>query len=119
MVAPSTSTLSQPGRHRATRFGSRSRSQTASGAALTVNSSSKSGMGYAGFERNAASTRSDVIGSSVIRGPSALERALATAAMLGVMAGSPSPLAPNGPSPSPDSSSTVAISGASSEVGIL
>ena len=35
------------------------------------------------------------------------------------MAGSPSPLAPNGPSPSPDSSRTVAISGASSEVGIL
>src|SRR5947209_5095182 len=46
----------------------------------------------------AAKTRSGVMGSCVIRTPTASLMALATAAATGTTGGSPTPLAPNGPS---------------------
>ena len=67
----------------------------------------------------AARTRSAVIGNWVSGERAARDTAFITAAGVGVMAGSPIPLAPKGPRPWPDSSRIVMISGASSVVGIL
>src|SRR5438093_3459364 len=69
--------------------------------------------------RSLPRTRSAVIGSSVTRSPIAEDTAFMTAAGVGVMAGSPIPLAPNGPSPFPDSSRMASIAGTSRVVGIL
>src|SRR5713101_5281177 len=66
--------------------------------------------------RSLASTRSGVIGSSVTRRPRARDTAFITAAGVGVMAGSPIPLAPKGPRPFPDSIMTVSTAGESSVV---
>src|SRR5215471_2451083 len=118
--------------HGARRFGSRRKAQTASGDARTVKRSSKWGMpphpalsppGGEGWKEEllfkAARTRSAVRGNWVTGAPAARETAFMTAAGVGVIAGSPMPLAPKGPRPWPDSRSTVMTGGASSVVGIL
>src|SRR5712691_11782440 len=69
--------------------------------------------------RSLLSTRSAVSGSSVTRRPMARDTAFMTAAGVGVIAGSPMPLAPKGPRPVPDSNRMVSTAGASSVVGIL
>ena len=66
-----------------------------------------------------ASTRSAVMGNSVTGRPTARATAFITAAGVGVIAGSPMPLAPNGPRPLPDSIRMVSTAGESSVVGIL
>src|SRR5256714_6318707 len=60
-----------------------------------------------------AKTRSGVIGSCVIRTPTASLMALAIAAATGTTGGSPTPLAPNGPSADGTSTRSVVIVGAS------
>src|SRR3989304_2745501 len=55
--------------------------------------------------------RSGVMGNSWTRAPMASRTALAMAAAVGVSEGSPTPFAPKGPSPLPDSIRTVRMSG--------
>src|SRR5262249_55056487 len=65
---------------------------------------------------SARCTRSGVAGSRQIRVPVAREIAFRTAGAVAIMAGSPTPLAPNGPAGSPDSTRIGMISGTSSAV---
>jgi hypothetical protein len=59
-----------------------------------------------------------VIGSSVIRAPTASAMALAIAAAGGPMGGSPMPRAPNGPFPGPTSKMIAWMSGTSFDAGM-
>ena len=68
--------------------------------------------------RIASTTRSGVIGSSKTRVPMASATALAIAGAAGVRLGSPTPLAPKGPTPLRDSRMMLSISGVSMAVGI-